>query len=1144
VAPQFDGKEGVQMAIRKLRNASLYVLILVGMIGMSSSCLSAQGMSGRILGTVQDNSGAVIVGATVTITDVQRGVARDEITDHAGQYVAAELSPGIYRVRATSPGFKAVDHPGIQVEVAQDIRIDFTLQTGVASETVTVSDTAVLLDTVSSMAGGTVSNETINNLPLNGRNYENLLQLRPGVVRYPGGGFSTTSTNGLRAEDNVYVIDGLYDSEPFSGQSVINGAGIAGDSATILPVDAIQEVAILENAPAEYGWKPGAIVNVGLKSGTNTLHGTAYGFGRSEVFDARNYFDPVGTPKPSVTLEQYGTTGGGRIIKDKLFFFGGFEGQRYAVGNSYQQTSPATVSLASVANPQGNPAISIPDAVAAVTAAGLPVSGVSQSLAALYPSNANSQGVITLSLPNSVNTENALGKIDYHINQRNTLEGFYFFGQNSGVVEDAGQLQPQFLTDIHTRAQVVGVNWTFVPNSRWVNEARVGYSRLYQPTFTGDHSVNPSTYGINTGVTNPFDFGLPSIRVDGFSGRLGGGNWPKVQGPDGIYQALDHVSHTVGKHALVFGGEVRKNSFQGGAYGGVRGVLRFGGIPAFPGASPLEDFIAGLPDQGQILSGDPTRHITNWATAAFIQDDYRISKTLTLNLGLRYELSTVIKEQNNLLGNFDPTIGLVQVGKQISAPYNGDHKNFAPRLGFAWVVGGSGKTVVHGGIGLTYETLNWESFLAFNNTLGIGDTPTGAAGVTPGGGTIAVGDLVIPGASLNYTSAGPVFPTGTINCSPTTGSPCEILAIDRNLTNPFVTAWQLNIQHQFGNHISLEGGYVGNHGSNLVGIRDINQVDPNSTAEINCGHCEQAGRPFNQQFPFLSFIYSMSNVYRSNYDGLQATLSGRDFYGLSFVAGYTYAHALDDTSSNWGGGIGSGVPQNSLDPGAEYGSSDFDVRHRFTFSTSYEIPGRDGLLQTLKGWQLNGIVSLYDAQPWGPTDTGDDISLTNERVDRWNFSGNTSDFKSTSTPLPYFPGASNQACVAQATTAALMTSLGQFGCYAKGNSVMTPSALGTFGTMGRNVFRDSGFKNVDFSVVKNWKFKERVSVQFRTEFFNIFNHPNFANPYGGQNGFGLSDPSSPGTFGCGCATPDVAATNPVIGSGGPRAMQLGMKLIY
>jgi hypothetical protein len=198
----------------------------------------------------------------------------------------------------------------------------------------------------------------------------------------------------------------------------------------------------------------------------------------------------------------------------------------------------------------------------------------------------------------------------------------------------------------------------------------------------------------------------------------------------------------------------------------------------------------------------------------------------------------------------------------------------------------------------------------------------------------------------------------------------------------------------------------------------------------------------------------------------------------------------------------------------------------------------------LKGWQVNTIISLYGSQPWGPTDTGDDISLTNERVDRWNFSGDPSDFKSTSVPVPYFPGATNTACVSQATTPGLLSSLQQFGCYVKGKSAMTPPALGTFGDMRRNVFRDSGFRNVDLSVVKNWTFKERFSAQFRAEFFNVLNHPNFANPYGGNNGFGQNDPSSPGVFGCGCATPDVAATNPIVGSGGPRAMQLGLKLTY
>src|SRR5882762_6493628 len=282
--------------------------------------LISQTTTGRIIGTVRDQSGAALPAATVTVSDVQRGITRTVTTDDSGEYVVPNLTPGIYTVRAESRGFKTVERPNIQVEVATDLSVDVSLPPGDVKETVIVNEEVPLLNTTSSTLGGTLSNKEINDLPLNGRNYENLLQLRPGVVRYPGGGFSTTSSNGLRAEDNAYLIDGLFNSEPFSGQSIINGAGIAGDSATILPVDAIQEFNVIQNPPAEYGWKPGTMVNVGVKSGTNSLHGTAYGFVRTTNLDARNFYDPDGTKKSPRNLKQFGTTVGGPIIKDKLFF--------------------------------------------------------------------------------------------------------------------------------------------------------------------------------------------------------------------------------------------------------------------------------------------------------------------------------------------------------------------------------------------------------------------------------------------------------------------------------------------------------------------------------------------------------------------------------------------------------------------------------------------------------------------------------------------------------------------------------------------------------------------------------------------------------------------------------------------------------
>jgi hypothetical protein len=1157
----------------------------------------AQSTAGRVLGSVTDPSGAAVVGATVVIADVERGTSRTLTTDETGTFVAPDLQPGTYKISVEYKGFKRVERLNVRIEVATDVRADFALQPGKISEIVTITEDIPLLNTTSATLGGTLSNKEINDLPLNGRNYENLLQLRPGIIRYPGGGFSTTSTNGLRAEDNAYLVDGLFNSEPFSGQSIINGAGIAGDSATILPVDAIQEFNVQQSPSAEYGWKPGTIVNVGLKSGTNHMHGSAYAFGRNTPLDARNYFNTVASgAKNPRNLEQFGGTAGGALIKDKLFYFGAYEGQRYTVGNTSQLGTWATVPLPDAGTctfVTGDCANSIPDAITDVHAAFLAgaissdVSAVSLQIAGCtftppntvscngkgFPTNdgTNPNGPTTLNygLSNTVNSDNAVGKVDYNWNERNTFSTMYFFGNNSGTVADAQQLQTQWLTQIHTRAQVLGENWTYVPNSRWVNEARFGYNRLYQPTFTNDHNTPATAYGLDTGVTNPFYDGLPRINICCFyifPNELGGFNWPKVQGPDTRLQFVDHVSYIRGKHALKFGGELHRDAFSGAAYGGARGRIKFGlggqtlGQPAVGG---IEDFFAGFSSHASLLVGDPTRHIHDWGLAGFVQDDWRATRNLTVNLGLRYELNTVIKEEHDLLGNFSPTVGLEQVGMQIKAPYNGDHKDFAPRIGFAWDAMGNGRTVVRGGFGLMYEVLNWESFLALENSLGLSSVPTGAiidSGVGTAGGKIAVGTINFSGADptsggINWDPAvtgiaGTVFPTTPLNCF---NNPCSMMGVDPNLKTPYVLTWTLNLQHSFTPNLSLELGYVGDHGSRLAGIRDINQVNP----ALDDGS-EQVGRPFYAQFPYLAQIFQMGNIYRSNYNGLQATLTSRNFHGLSMVAGYTYSHALDMVGANWDFGAGNGVPSDSTNYKREYASSDFDMRHRLTVSLTYLVPGKKGFGQLLEGWQLNTITTVASAQPFGVMDAGTDVSLTGELNDRWDFFGNPKDFKSTTVGIPFFPGngdptsptpTGNPSCDGKSLAmdggapGPAIAALASFGCYAKGSSYMIPPAFGTFGTMGRNIFRDTGFKNVDFSVAKNFKWGERFGAQFRIEFFNILNHPNFANPFGGQNGWAHNDPST-GSFGCSCATPDVAASNPVIGSGGSRAIQLGLKLTF
>jgi hypothetical protein len=1155
------------------------------------ACLPVVGQSntGRILGSVTDQTGAAVVGATVTITDAQRGSTRNLTTDQAGAYVAPDLSPGVYSIRAAATGFKSVARPSVEVQVAQDVRLDFALPPGQTSETITVSEDVPLLDTTSATLGGTLSNKEINDLPLSGRNYENLLQLRPGVMRYPGGGFSTTSTNGLRAEDNAYLIDGLFNSEPFSGQGIINGAGVAGDSATILPIDSIQEFNLEENPPAEYGWKPGAIVNVGLKSGTDGLHGTAFAFGRDgDVFDARNYFNCASnpcafgqspSPKNQRTLEQFGGSLGGPIIKDKAFFFGAYEGQRYDVGNSFGGvSSPSMVAMPAPATPNctslsvsGDCANSIPNAVADLVANAVPISPTSLKIAGCtmsgstiscngtgFPLNNSPTINIVNGFPNQVGVDNAVAKVDYNVNQRHSVNGVYFFGNNSGTVEDFPELQSKWRSVIHTRAQVVGGSWIFTPGARWVNEARFGYNRLYQPTLPADLSATASSYGLDTGVSGPNTGGLPRIGFAGaFVPGLGGFKWPKFQGPDTITQFIDHISYTAGKHAYKFGGEVHRDGVNVGAFGNARGSITFLGGVALANSSALEDFFAGDPFKASVQTGDPNRQIHNWAYGAFFQDDWRTTKSLTINFGLRYEFNSVIKEAHDLLGNFDPnsSTGLIQAGAHgVSGPYNRDPKDFGPRFGFAWDVSGQGNTVLRGGGGLMYETVNWESFLAFNNSYGLSNVPTGAiidaAGDTAGG-TITAGNLAIPPILPQWDSSTPLYGnlSGTkINCA--APNPCPIMSVVRNLTTPYVWNWTLNVQHAFTPNLTFELGYVGNHGANLTGIRDANQETP--------GTDDQTTRPFNAKFPYLSNIFQMGNFYRSNYNGLQATLNARNFHGLSMVMGYTYSHSLDDVGANWDFGAGYGLPQDSTNVAKEYANSDFDLRQRLTLSVTYALPGKRGFGQMLEGWEINTIATLESPQFWGPIDLTTDISglgglpvsPPQATPQRWDFFGQPSDFKSGPLPIPFFAGASNPACAAQAlaldggnATGAADTSLATFGCYAKGSSIMVPPPLGQFGTMRRNLFPDSGFRNLDFSLAKNWHFGERLRAQFRAEFFNILNHPNFANPYGGQNGYGQNDPGVPG-FGCGCATPDIAAANPAVGSGGPRSVQLGLKILF
>src|SRR3954452_6475541 len=349
--------------ITMVRRASLAVLLFLALSVVASS----QTYLGRILGTVTDNSNAIVTKAKVSIVNVGTSATRNLETNEAGEYVAPNLAPGDYKVIVDAAGFKKVERTGIHLEVAKDARIDFQLQAGTETESITVTAEAPLIETTNNTLGGTFSNKSINDLPLNGRDFQNLVVLRPGVQRSPGGGFLSISSNGNRPEDNNFIVDGTDNNDPYYGTTVINAEGVQGTPGTVLPIDAIQEFNAQENPPAEYGWKPGAIVNLGLKSGTNDLHGTIYDFERNNGFDARNWTNTKPDPQRELRQHQFGASVGGPIIKNRTFFFGAYEGVRALVSNSNPVTTPSTVTAG------GDPFVSIPDAIADLAAHGIGV---------------------------------------------------------------------------------------------------------------------------------------------------------------------------------------------------------------------------------------------------------------------------------------------------------------------------------------------------------------------------------------------------------------------------------------------------------------------------------------------------------------------------------------------------------------------------------------------------------------------------------------------------------------------------------------------------------------------------------------------------------------------------------------------------
>jgi hypothetical protein len=1154
--------------------------LLVVFVLLSTAMLVGQTFRGTILGTVTDPSGAVVAGATVKVRNVATGLERTTATSADGSYAVSELPIGTYSVTVGQAGFQTFVVTGVAVDVATERRVDAALKTGEVATRVEVSaETLPLVETTSNDLGGVITAQTVENMPVNGRDYTKLIFLNPGVAGSPDqitdspGSFGEFSMNGARGRSNNYLLDGTDMNDGYRNDPAINEAGVFGTPATILPIDAVAEVNVISNFQPEYGRSAGAIVNIVTKSGTNSLHGTAGEYFRNSALDARNAFNPIGQPKAPFHNNQYGASLGGPIVKDKTFFYLDYEGQQEPVG---------VVTLANVPNTGSGPNGQLAPADS--------TNPVIQALLARkpWPAPNLATGQASVVSPSFNKLTSFIAKIDQNFNATNSLTGRYFFGDSVqsfplALTATGGQL-PGFNTFTPTRVQLVSLSYVHTFGSNKVNELRYGWNRFAEGFFPADQNFHPSSIGLCVASINPgscsgtlADNGLPIILVNGVA-QLGATSSVPRHRFDSNNQVLDNFSWKLNKHSLKFGVDFHRTSVQQYFDKYFRGRLKFDG--SFTG-DPIADFLAGYVDSGFQYSGNSIRHTYENNFGFYIQDSYRVTPRLTLNYGLRWDYFGVVKEKNNLLSNItalDPvaqTFTLTQVGQPgLSSLYNPDKKDFAPRVSAAWDVTGKGKTVIRAGFGMFFD--------AFSQDMVLGHLPYPPF-FDPGPAYNPVGPAAINSAGAlggTITAGGALFGDES-TCS----YECDVFAFDRNIKMPYMENYNLNIQQQLGSHAVLQVAYVGSQGHRLWRFFDINQPGQaaitasdlataaannykftDSNQVVHTGPCVTGGVPTggpgcitgydgvpdiygNGLNGATFYIMRENSTGKSNYNALQLSFRINGWHGVTSIVNYVYSKSLDNSSDGEDFEPNAAQPNDSTNPQLEYGPSNFNIPHRFTWNFAYEFPKMGGNWQRLKnGWGINSILSLQNGQPFQLNyNFQDDFSGSGSGFDRPDVVG----------PIKYHPR--DPFNYLDLSSFAIPCTLTQI--------ALTPDPNGTgptgsaqdcvpgtrhFGNMGRDSLHGPAFKEWNFAIYKTTAITERVSMQFRADFFNLVNHPNFANPFlpafiadPGAAGFAAKGTREVGGGGYPItATGDVGIGNPFLGGGGPRGIQLAVKFTF
>jgi len=1086
--------------------------LILAIVALSSLLIvpaSAQSFRGSIRGSVTDPSGAALPNAKVMAKSISTGLTREATTGPDGAYVIAELPAGEYTVTAQAAQL-APAAQNVQVNVGLDTTANFDLTNvqKITEQIIVTAESVPLVESSRDVLGEIVERRLVNELPLNGRDFGKLVALVPGTTVDPSGvagteaGFGQFNINGNRDRSNNYTLDGTDNNDPFFNNSALNQTGIGGAPASLLPIDAIQEFNLQAQFAAEYGRNTGSVVNIITRSGTNHFHGAAYEFFRNSGLDARNYFNTE-SRKSVFQNNNFGASLGGPIVRDKTFFFGAYEGQRENVGSDFLLTVPTSGPSGEIAQARN----------IAKTLNGGVINPALDAILAFYPqSNVNE-------IAGVVNDKNdgdyLIAKIDHSISNAEMLTGRYAFARNHQIFPfgspggyGTGSRLGAFSQTSPTRVQVLSLSLLSSLSSSRINEVRFGYSR-YTTSFSSlDASWDPAAHGLNLGTGKTgvpeFDFTNATDANGNNIENLGAIGYSVPRGRTSqSFQILDNFTWLSGKHTWKFGGEFRRASISAFNDNLERGIFQFepgacvgqtiqmnqctiNGQPN-PNYDPIVDALAdfytgGLYDTSDcctfdsVDTGNTQRTTRNNGFSFFAQDDYRLAPKFTLNAGLRWEYFGPLSEANNLLSNYYPsTQQLEPVGS--SGLYNRDLHDFGPRIGFAW--NALPNTVVRAGYGIYYDYVPQNIFIAnYTNSAGVATNPIGPKPVLP---MYPFGTNYFNSAAFNGTDT--VHPVLTVQ----TSGPFYIFAVPRNFHSPYVQNFNLNVQQQLASNTSFEIGYVGSKGTKLVRLTDINEFGTN---------------------PNYYAIDELAPISFSNYNALQTTLRLHNSHRVSGFVTYTFSKSLDDASDGIDFAPGAALPQDPSNLKAEHGGSTFDTRHRFTAAVNYDVPSAHSLGRFGSGWQLNWIASLQSGRPI-PITTGGDPTGHAYYNQRPNVVPGVN---------PINPNWRSDPAEGYLNSAAFSVPAG-------------------FGNLCRNCIYGPGYKNLDFSITKNTQLVEKLNLQFRAEFFNVLNHPNFAQP---AHTISLLSPlTGPIT-----QTPDVAQTNPGLGGGGPRVIQLALKVLF